>query len=256
MSLEDPRHHSSGLFLWKSYWFLWLGLPALTSKKAFPSGVWTEKWKVLSELDSCSSLAAIVRSTKTDLLKRKKCFSHISTFTCVYGKLIKWLLKENDGVKIWIHYIILMFDPFYSLHVALPLLQILFRNHCVTVGPLKVVKVSLCCFRDTNLWVLPQDFSTVTDISAPCFTLAEVQPPTSKPATAETHEAWSEHNVVFVIYRKSLLRSTCQHRDDFSVFSDSLQSSVTSGWILFTPVVLSAVGYKFCLPWSPDQFLL
>lgn len=35
----------------------------LTNKKAFPSGVWTEKWKVLIELDSPNSLAAKVLST-------------------------------------------------------------------------------------------------------------------------------------------------------------------------------------------------
>ena len=45
---------------------LWL----LTNKKAFPSGVWTEKWNVLSELDSSSSLAATVLSRKRDLCKR------------------------------------------------------------------------------------------------------------------------------------------------------------------------------------------
>jgi len=39
----------------------------LTNKKAFPSGVWTEKWKVLRELDRPNSRAATVCSTKRDL---------------------------------------------------------------------------------------------------------------------------------------------------------------------------------------------
>lgn len=98
--------------------------------------------------------------------------------------------------------------------MTLPLLQIVSRNQCVTVWTLKVVKVSLWCFRDTNLWVLPLDFSPVTDISAPFLTLAEALPPT----TSRSREPWSEHNVVFVIYRENLLRSTCQRRDDFFRF--------------------------------------
>lgn len=49
----------------------------LTNKKAFPSGVWTEKWKVLIELDSADSLAAIALSRKRDLSKR----ANVHSFT-------------------------------------------------------------------------------------------------------------------------------------------------------------------------------
>lgn len=47
--------------------------------KGFPSGVWTEKWKVLRELDSSSSLAAIVLSRNRDLSNQ--------TQTCVTATL-------------------------------------------------------------------------------------------------------------------------------------------------------------------------
>lgn len=52
--------------------YLWERLLLLTSKKAFPSGVWTEKWKVLSELDNSSSLAATTFSRNWDLCIKKK----------------------------------------------------------------------------------------------------------------------------------------------------------------------------------------
>lgn len=62
-------------------WFLNLcGCRAgVTNKKGFPSGVWTEKWKVLRELDSSSSLAAIVLSRNRDLSNQ--------TQTCVTATL-------------------------------------------------------------------------------------------------------------------------------------------------------------------------
>lgn len=50
----------------------------LTNKKAFPSGVWTEKWKVLIELDSPNSLAAKVLSTKRDLSQRDNVHTHLA----------------------------------------------------------------------------------------------------------------------------------------------------------------------------------
>lgn len=46
----------------------------LTNKKGFPSGVWTEKWKVLSELDSSNSLAAIVFSRNRDLSNKTQVY--------------------------------------------------------------------------------------------------------------------------------------------------------------------------------------
>lgn len=46
----------------------------LTNKKGFPSGVWTEKWKVLRELDSSNSLAAIVLSRNRALSNKTQVY--------------------------------------------------------------------------------------------------------------------------------------------------------------------------------------
>lgn len=74
----------------------WVGLVwfcfrlLLTNKKAFPSGVWTEKWKVLRELDSPSSLDATVLSRKQNLSKTNQnvWLRPYSFFLCV---CCKWL---------------------------------------------------------------------------------------------------------------------------------------------------------------------
>lgn len=57
-----------------------------TNKKGFPSGVWTEKWKVLREVDSSSSLAAIVLSRNRDLSNQTQVY-HYHHQTCVTATL-------------------------------------------------------------------------------------------------------------------------------------------------------------------------
>lgn len=54
---------------------MWL---VLTSKKALSSGVWTEKRKLHSVLDSSNSLAATVLSRKKDLTNRHNLHLHNS----------------------------------------------------------------------------------------------------------------------------------------------------------------------------------
>lgn len=58
----------------------------VTNKKAFPSGVWTEKWKVLRQLDSSSSLAAIVLSRNRDLSNQTQVY-HYRHQNCVTATL-------------------------------------------------------------------------------------------------------------------------------------------------------------------------
>lgn len=60
-----------------SYQLIWNSWKVLTSRKAFPSGVWTEKWKVLREFDSLSSRAANVFSRKWNLHQTRIKFSHL-----------------------------------------------------------------------------------------------------------------------------------------------------------------------------------
>lgn len=55
------------VYFWKMVLNLSDYRAGLTNKKGFPSGVWTEKWKVLRELDSSTSVAAIVLSRNRDL---------------------------------------------------------------------------------------------------------------------------------------------------------------------------------------------
>lgn len=60
------------MYLWTTWniaLIVWLCVP--TSKTFVPSGVWTQKWKELSDMDSFSSMAAIVFSKKRDLLGKK-----------------------------------------------------------------------------------------------------------------------------------------------------------------------------------------